>query len=270
MGACSDPEIGLSRSAAPRGSDPRQAAFEILRRVESGGAYASVLLERAEARLPDPRDGALLHELVLGVLRNRALLDHALSLVASRPIDELDPPVREALRIGAYALLFDRVPDFAAVDTAVTLVLRNVRGRARASSTPCCGMRATRCISLPRARRRDIPFARFASHPEWWVGGGRPSRLEQPAGCRGPTARRRRPAPQPPPPRHPGPRLAAGSPRGAARAGKHAPRRLGRASTSTFRTSTRGSGRGVPKVVQVLVGFGPRVADTLRARAPRR
>ena len=63
----------------------RQAAFEILLRVETAGAYASILLDQHEGAVRDRRDSALLHEVVLGVLRRRATLDGALAQVSSRP-----------------------------------------------------------------------------------------------------------------------------------------------------------------------------------------
>src|SRR5262245_37715164 len=100
-------------------SDPRAEAYRILRRVEEGGAFASILLKQRAAALDDERDAALLTELVLGVLRRRAGLDHAIALASSRPLEEIDPAVIAALRLGAYSILhLDRVPDFAAVTTA--------------------------------------------------------------------------------------------------------------------------------------------------------
>ena len=114
MDVCWVREIGLN---AP---NPRREAFRILRRVEDAGAFASVLLETRSAEIRDPREVALLTEIVLGVLRRRAPLDHAIAKAAARPVDQLDGAVLTAIRIGAYALLYlDRVPDHAAVDTAV-------------------------------------------------------------------------------------------------------------------------------------------------------
>ena len=96
---------------------PREEAYRILLRVETAGAFAGILLERAVPAVRDPRDAALLHELVMGVLRNRALLDHAAGRVSRRPFESIDPELRVALRIGVYSLLFlDRVPGYAASD----------------------------------------------------------------------------------------------------------------------------------------------------------
>ncbi len=69
----------------------------------------------------DERDRALLHELVLGTLRQRGWLDHVLSRLSSRPLARLDPGILDALRLGAYQLLFTRVPAHAALSETVDL-----------------------------------------------------------------------------------------------------------------------------------------------------
>src|SRR5262245_7886090 len=103
----------------------REQALSILLRVSEERAWASRLLESLDEQSLDPRDLGLIHELVLGVLRWRGFLDARLSAISRRPIDGLDPPVRESLRIGAYQILFlDRVPPHAAVDGSVELARR--------------------------------------------------------------------------------------------------------------------------------------------------
>jgi len=101
-------------------SPARRAALAVLGRVERGRSLAAVL-DAAEARLADPRDRALLHELVLGCLRRRGWLDHVLERLSRRPFESLGPAVRGALRLGAYQLLFLRVPERAAVAESVDL-----------------------------------------------------------------------------------------------------------------------------------------------------
>ena len=69
-------------------------------------------------------------ELVYGVLRNRRLLDHALSHHVKRPLARVQPEVLDCLRLAAYQiLLLDRIPEYAAVDDAVGSVRRH-KGRA--------------------------------------------------------------------------------------------------------------------------------------------
>jgi 16S rRNA (cytosine967-C5)-methyltransferase len=151
----------------------RQRAFEILRRVEESRAFATPLLEVHEDRIADPRDAALLHDTVLGVLRWQALLDHVIARLASRPPAAMDPEVRRALRIGAHALLFqDRVPAFAAVDTAVGLI------KSRAPRPQVSFVNGV-LRALARSGRDALPgeaavgdaaaLAVRHSHPEWWV-----------------------------------------------------------------------------------------------------
>src|SRR4029077_20903170 len=67
-----------------------------------------------------PQDGDLLREIVLGVLRNRVLLDADLSAVSRIPLPRLAPNLREILEVALYQVRFlDRVPAYAAVDEAV-------------------------------------------------------------------------------------------------------------------------------------------------------
>jgi 16S rRNA (cytosine967-C5)-methyltransferase len=161
----------LKESRQP--SPARQLAFEVLHRVESEGAYATVLLDHYQPRLPDARDAALLRELVLGVLRQRSAVDHVLSLASTRPLDRVDAPVRLALRVGAYEILFlERIPDFASVDSCVELIKR-------AGHHAAAGFTNAVLRKVARLGRLRLPadpdegdvagLALRHSHPEWWV-----------------------------------------------------------------------------------------------------
>ncbi|HET8733088.1 MAG TPA: transcription antitermination factor NusB [Anaeromyxobacteraceae bacterium] len=110
----------------------RTIAFEVLRRVEEGGAYASRALDAAlsQAGALDPREAALATELVYGTLRRALQLDAALAPHSRRAVDRVDPAARVALRLGAYQLLFLRTPSHAAVGETVALVKQVDHGRA--------------------------------------------------------------------------------------------------------------------------------------------
>jgi 16S rRNA (cytosine967-C5)-methyltransferase len=110
----------------------RRIAFEVLRRVEEGGAYASRALDAAlaQAGALDPREGALATELVYGTLRRSLQLDAALAPHSRRPVADLDPAARVALRLGAYQILFLRTPSHAAVAETVELAKEANHGRA--------------------------------------------------------------------------------------------------------------------------------------------
>lgn len=99
----------------------RALAFLILREVDGGGVTLAEALARPEAEALPPRERAFLHELVLGTLRHRGALDHALALLLDRPLSRVDAPLRTALRLGAHQILNLRVPDRAAVAESVEL-----------------------------------------------------------------------------------------------------------------------------------------------------
>jgi 16S rRNA (cytosine967-C5)-methyltransferase len=110
----------------------RRIAFEVLLRVEAGGAYASRALDAALARAGavDPREAGLATELVYGTLRRALALDAALAPHSRRPLGTLDAPARVALRLGAYQLLHLRTPAHAAVGETVALAKGVEHGRA--------------------------------------------------------------------------------------------------------------------------------------------
>ncbi|HUH15740.1 MAG TPA: transcription antitermination factor NusB [Gaiellaceae bacterium] len=111
-------------------SPARAAAYEVLRRVFEEDAYADRALRSASEGL-DARDRALARQLAFGSVQRARTLDHAIETLGKRPLRKLDPPVRAALRLGAYQLGFlDGVPRYAAVNESVELVRRARLGSA--------------------------------------------------------------------------------------------------------------------------------------------
>lgn len=102
----------------------RRAAYEVLLRVFEEDAYADRALRTASEEL-DERDRALARRLAFGAVQRARTLDHAIETLGKRPVRKLDPPVRAALRLGAYQLGYlDGVPRYAAVNESVELVRR--------------------------------------------------------------------------------------------------------------------------------------------------
>jgi 16S rRNA (cytosine967-C5)-methyltransferase len=142
--------------------------MDILLAVRAGEPFEGALA-RALATLPDA-DRRLAHELAAGVLRRQSDLDARLIPLVRHGWGNVEPALREVLRIGAYQLVaLDRVPEHAAVSTAVDLaratggskaagfvnaLLRRVGGRAAAPS-----------LAIDPAAH----FAAMHSHPEWLV-----------------------------------------------------------------------------------------------------
>jgi 16S rRNA (cytosine967-C5)-methyltransferase len=104
-------------------SPARKIAYEVLRRVEAEGAYASDALHTELGARVSSADAALATEIALGVLRWQRLLDFLLDRQLKKPVARLDLPVAIALRMGLYQLRFlERVPARAAVHESVELV----------------------------------------------------------------------------------------------------------------------------------------------------
>jgi 16S rRNA (cytosine967-C5)-methyltransferase len=100
----------------------RLAAYDVLKAVRENDAYANLVLPGLlRERRIDGRDAALATELAYGTLRAQGQLDAVLQACVDRPLDEVDPPVRDVLRIGAYQLLRTRIPQHAAVSATVDL-----------------------------------------------------------------------------------------------------------------------------------------------------
>ena len=74
------------------------------------------------------RDRDLAAELTYGTIRRVLPIDHALSAHTDRPLERSSPAARSLLRLGAYQLLFTRVPDHAAVAETVELAGQRERG----------------------------------------------------------------------------------------------------------------------------------------------
>jgi 16S rRNA (cytosine967-C5)-methyltransferase len=102
-------------------SPARRAAFETLLRVFEDDAYADRAFRAAAGEL-DARDRALAQRLAYGTIQRVRTLDHGIETLGRRPVARLDPPVRAALRLGAYQLGFSDVAAHAAVNESVELV----------------------------------------------------------------------------------------------------------------------------------------------------
>lgn len=152
-------------------SPARLAAFEILRRVEDTGSFASILLADRAKDLSSP-DRALAHELVLGVLRWQLWLARLVEHYADRKISSVDPTIRTILNLGLYQLRFlSRIPASAAVNESVNLVSR-ARLRSAEGFVNAVLRRATREPDYDPLAEVADPIERLAvktSHPSWLI-----------------------------------------------------------------------------------------------------
>jgi 16S rRNA (cytosine967-C5)-methyltransferase len=101
---------------------PRNLALRVL----NGLSYRPILSRfylddvfQRNAHL-DERDRAFISHLVQGVLRWRLRLDWVIEQVSNVPLEKIDPPILNILRLALYQLFFlDKVPESAAVNEAV-------------------------------------------------------------------------------------------------------------------------------------------------------
>lgn len=116
--------------SAPRGSarnvSARRLAYDVLRRIEGGAAFANLVLGPALASsgLSDV-DRRFATDLVYGTTRMRRACD---ALVDRFVTVAPDDATRTVLRLGAYQLAYAGVPPHAAVGETVDLAPRRTRG----------------------------------------------------------------------------------------------------------------------------------------------
>jgi 16S rRNA (cytosine967-C5)-methyltransferase len=101
-------------------------ALDVLDRIDTGGAYANLVLSGALDRsgLRDA-DRRFVTELVYGTTRRRLSCDFLVDRFLARPVEGR---VRSALRLGAYQLAFAGVAAHAAVGETVAVAPRPARG----------------------------------------------------------------------------------------------------------------------------------------------
>ena len=105
----------------------RRAALEALLLVEENSGYSNLVLDK----LLRQRDSALASAIFYGVLEKRLTLDYYLFQCLRDPKKKPERAALEALRCGAYQILFlDRVPDSAAVNETVEVLKETGRERA--------------------------------------------------------------------------------------------------------------------------------------------
>src|ERR1700755_1004029 len=156
------PAANRSRTARPRTDPARRAAYDVLRAVADRDAYANLLLPAmlTERGLVG-RDAAFATEPTTAPPRARAPHDPTLAACSDR--DDIDPPVRDVLRLGAHQLLATRVGDHAAVATSVDL------------AKDVCGPRPSGFVNavLRRVATRDL---------DGWIQIVAPDRNRDPSG----------------------------------------------------------------------------------------
>lgn len=140
----------------------RQLALDTLLEWSSGQSFAADIVARlAREQELDPRDAALLQNLVFTVLRNRILLDHWTTRLCDGAL--LDHDLHWIVRLGLAQLLILGLPDYATVNETVKLA-------------PHAGALVNAVLRRAQREQADIlnelpqlPLPIRHSHPEWLV-----------------------------------------------------------------------------------------------------
>ena len=116
-----------SESQEKKKANSREVAFSILYRVVHDGAYSNLLLDRElTVKNFSRQDGALVTQLVYGVLRQQGTLDYILEQFLTRPLRKLPVKILVILRLGVYQLYYmDKIPAAAAVNESVKLARKH-------------------------------------------------------------------------------------------------------------------------------------------------
>jgi 16S rRNA (cytosine967-C5)-methyltransferase len=120
------------------------------------------------------RDAALATELGYGTCRARGLLDAIIEACADRPLNKIEAPLIDAMRLGAYQLLRTRIPPHAAVDSSVELVRPSAGSRSAGFVNAILRKVGERTQAqwvaalAPDAAKDPVGHLAFAhAHPRW-------------------------------------------------------------------------------------------------------
>lgn len=157
------------------GLPARRAALAAVRTVGGDDAYANLAVPAAVDALPEARDRAFASHLAYDLLRWQGSLDWLLGLVLSRPLPDVEPALRDVLRLGALQLWRTDVATHAAVSTSVDLARESVPGR-RAKGAGGFVNGVLRALAR-RLDSGDLPWpddpverlALTTAHPTWVV-----------------------------------------------------------------------------------------------------
>ena len=156
-------------------TDARKNALDILNTLDSGQQTLDSILEdfSAAAAVDSKRERALIQALVYGALRWRGRLDYLIAHLSRTRFDKIHPAVLNILRLALFQIIYlDRIPDSAAVNTAVEL--------AKASGAPWVvgyvnallrkAVREYKTVSWPDVKKHPVSaMAVQKSFPEWII-----------------------------------------------------------------------------------------------------
>ena len=151
-------------------SPGRVVAHRVLGRVLREGAWADRAFRgEADRAGLDQRERAFAQRLAYGTIQRLRTIDWVLERLANRPLDQADPAVLDALRLGVLQIVWlDGVPDRAAVDQTVELAKEaSFRAGGFANAVMRRAAREAKGLiaRIPEKTPEDAALAH--SHPNW-------------------------------------------------------------------------------------------------------
>jgi len=154
--------------------DAREVALLTLHTCERQGGWSDgTLKKQITAAGLDSRDAALATNLCFGVIQNQLLLDFYLSKFSNIPLKRMENKVLQALRLGAYQMLFlTKIPHSAAVDQSVRLTREHSKNPRAPGMVNAILRSFQRSMDhLPTIPQQDTAeyLSILYSHPKWLV-----------------------------------------------------------------------------------------------------
>ena len=154
--------------------DAREVALLTLHTCERQGGWSDgTLKKQITAAGLDSRDAALATNLCFGVIQNQLLLDYYLSKFSNIPLKRMENKVLQALRLGAYQMLFlTKIPHSAAVDQSVRLTKQYSKNPRAPGMVNAILRSFQRSMDhLPTIPQQDTAeyLSVLYSHPKWLV-----------------------------------------------------------------------------------------------------
>jgi 16S rRNA (cytosine967-C5)-methyltransferase len=140
--------------------DARKTALDVLNTLNQNNKTLDGILAEVpgEEGFGSRRDRALFTAMVYGVLRWRGRLDHIIGHFSNTPIHKIEPGVLNILRLGLFQIIYlDRIPDSAAVNTAVELTKQ-------IATTRVAGF-VNALLRKAAGNYTNVPFSTFANNP---------------------------------------------------------------------------------------------------------
>ncbi len=159
----------MSKAAIRTKASPaRLTALEVGRVVRERRAFAQELISsHIDSSSLSQEDRAFATRLVLGVVSSYGTLDEIINRFVKKP-NELESPVRDALRISVYEILFLGKTDHAAVDQGVELVKSiNIKAGGLANAVLRRVVEAKESFPFGDIGTDDAAAARYFAFPLW-------------------------------------------------------------------------------------------------------